>query len=768
MGRIGASARSLSLAAAAALAGCRAPEPPPVALDLALAAPAADFRGRWDLLLAGTPASMLRLKGASAEPALAGDARVLLRRRPFVVLQWKGLAPRLAVVDLEPVVPEAPTPATVRLNDLEIGRLVPLAGRRRYLLTLPVEAQRRRQNLLRLDFDGADAAPAAKDREPPAMARLYAVAVGPEADPALRDLASPLAPPPLSRASEGGRPVLVQAVPGSIRYALRVPEGAELRFAAGLHPAARAAGARADLRVTLEERDGLESEVWSGSASSTSAAAEVRLPIPVRPGAIIRLALHASGARFPWVVWSAPRLLGRGPADPLAAHPLAAAEHARGDALRRALAGSSVLLLILDAAGARHFSCYGYERPTTPEIDRLAAEGVLFEQAYTTAAYTRSAMASLWTSRYHDQHHAGLRYDAALPDGSPTLARLLARHGIRTAGFVGNPSAGRPFGLDQGFAEFQAVYGRAAVGGPASRADALREAATAWLAERRAGGRFFAYLHFREPHSPFDPPPPFDTRFGPDAPLAREARSGAWTRAVNDGRREVTREELDHLVRLYDGNLAWVDSQLGALRRALEALGLWESLVVIVSADHGEAFQEHGFIGHNKQLYQETARIPLVVRFPKGKGPAGARVRELVDLVDLAPTIADVFGVATTAAGQPDPGYLGRSLLAVASGAPGKPGTLARTAHEEGLYAVTDGRFKLIHSIGSGRDELYDLEADPGETRDLAGERRVHVDYYRQALHRWLMSVAPGRPAGAPRALSPEELESLRALGYVN
>jgi arylsulfatase len=725
-----------------------------VALDLARAAGAAEFDGRWDLLIAGTPPSLLRLKGASPEPAPSGDPRVVLRRRPQVVLKWKGIEPRVAVADLEPS-QEAP-PATVWLNDTEIGRLAPAAGRRRHLIRLPVAAQRRRQNVLRFEFETADT----PGQGPPAAARLYALAVGRDSDPALHDLMAAGAPPPLTLTLEQGEPALVQAAPGAVRYAVRVPDGGELRFLPKLHPAARAAGARASLRVTLEEKEGVESEIWRGTLQPRDPdPPEVRLPLPVRPGAVVRLSLHAHADRYPWVVWSRPRILGGGASDPLAPRALDAAEDSRAAALRRAVSGSSVLFVILDAAGARHLGCYGYPRATTPEIDRIAAEGVLFERAYTTAAYTRSAMATVWTSLYHDQHHAGLRYDAPLPDGAFTLARLLGAGGIRAAGFVANPSAGGAFGLDQGFGEFQGVYGRSL-----PSAELLRRTVTGWLEARKAGGRFFAYLHFREPHSPYDPPPPFDTRFGPDAPLPRDARGGAFLRDVNEQRRTMAPEELDHLVRLYDGNLAYADSQLGELRRSLEAMGLWERLIVIVSADHGEAFGEHGFIGHNKQLYEETARIPLIVRFPKGTGPAGTRVSALVDLADVAPTVADAFGLL----GQGESGrFLGRSLLAVASGAPGKAGTVARTAHEDGVYAVTDGRFKLVHASGTGVGELYDLETDPSERTNLAGREAILAAYYRQALHRRQLLAVPA--AAAPvRKPTPEELESLRALGYVN
>jgi arylsulfatase len=726
-----------------------------VVLDLASAAGSAEFSGRWDLLRAGTPDSMLRLKGASPEPAPSGDPRALLRRRPQVALRWKGVEPRVAVADLETL--PAAAPATLWLNDTEVGSVAPSQGRRRLLFRLPAAAQRRRQNVLRFDFGGDDA-PARQNARP--TARLYALAVGADDDRVLHDLAAPHAPPPLSLASEDGVPELIQAAPGAIRYAIRVPERGELRFLPKLHPAARAAGAQASLRVTVEAKDGVLSEIWSGLLRAQDPpAAEVRLPLPVRPGAVIRLSLHVSGERCPWVLWSNPRVLGDSPADPLAPRSASSAGDARGNALRRAVAGSSVLFVILDAAGARHFGCYGYARATTPEIDRLAAEGVLFERAYTTAAYTRSAMASVWTSLYHDQHHAGLRYDAPLPEGSFTLARLLSSRGIRTAGFVANPSAGGAFGLDQGFAEFQGVYGRSL-----PSAELLRRTAADWLGSSKTGGRFLAYLHFREPHSPYDPPSPFDTRFGPDAPLAKESRGGGFLRDVNDGRKPIAPEELAHLVRLYDGNLAFADHELGELRRALEASGLWDRLVMIVSADHGEAFGEHGFIGHNKQVYDETARIPLIVRFPRGTGPAGTRVSELVDLTDVAPTIADVFGLRGDAGAAR---FIGRSLLAVAAGAPGKAGSVARTAHDDGVYSVTDGRFKLIHASGSGADELYDLGQDPAERTNIAPDDPIRAAYYRQALYRRQLLAVPAA-SGAARAPTAEELESLRALGYVN
>jgi arylsulfatase A-like enzyme len=216
-------------------------------------------------------------------------------------------------------------------------------------------------------------------------------------------------------------------------------------------------------------------------------------------------------------------------------------------------------------------------------------------------------------------------------------------------------------------------------------------------------------------------------------------------------------------VRLYDGNLAAADHELGRLRAMLEANGLLDRTVVIVSADHGEALGEHGFIGHAPQVYEEAVRIPLLVRFPKAAGLSGLRRSGLVDLLDLGPTLLDVFGIGTHEAHE------GRSLLPTAAGAPGKPAVFSRTMAERPVLGLREGRYKFIHSLRDGASELYDLAADPGEQGDLADVEPLRVEFYRQALYRWLRGVARDGaiPAALGSPLSEEDREALRALGYV-
>jgi arylsulfatase A-like enzyme len=421
-----------------------------------------------------------------------------------------------------------------------------------------------------------------------------------------------------------------------------------------------------------------------------------------------------------------------------------------------------VFLIVLDAARAREFSTYGYPRSTTLEIDRLAREGVVFEEAVTPAPYTVSAMSSVWTSLYHDQHHYRAHFRGALPTGHLTLAEVLTANGVPAAGFVANPFGGTGFGLDRGFTQFRVVRGDA--GRPTVQAESLVAAVGPHL--DHIGDRpSFTYVHFLQPHFPFDQPEPFVTLFGPDAPLTRaERESAAWTTRVNRGRRALDADEREHLVRLYDGSLASADRQVGRLRRMLEDRGLLERVVLVIMADHGEELYDRGLIGHGGRLYEEVLHIPLIIRFPKGTGPVGLRLKAPVDLLDLAPTILDVMGLS--GAGGSDRAFEGRSLLPVLFGRPGKL-QIGRSMHERPLYSLRDRPWKLIHSVRTGQTELFQLADDPGETRSLDAAEPVRAEFYRQSLYRWLRGLSKTRGGSVALRLSPEDQEALRALGYI-
>ena len=766
----------VTLAAGAALGCPRAPRE--VAYDLAQRLPYAERWSSREVLLFGTPASEpQQADGFYREAAPAeGDSFVWSKGEAEVALLWPSPRPRFAVVDLAPYKGVRGQTAEVRLNGASVARLTLNDARYRYGFALPADAQRAGDNRLRFVF-AATASPADDARNPDRRqlaAAFYSLVVGDAADPGLQDLLGRDAPRPFAVTKADGVPSLVEIGPAVVRYAIRVPSSGELRFRPALHPGARAAGASASFRVTEEARPGEERELWSAVLGPQSRALdEVRVPLRARAGDIVRIGLHvgpagATGERFAWGLWGAPRVMGSAGADAGGARPSPSEdERRRADALRSGLGGVNVLFVILDAGRADHFGAYGYARATTPNIDRFAREGVVFERAFTPAVYTLGAMSSVWTSQYPDRHHADVSFAARLPKDRLTLAELLGAQGIHTAGFVSNVIAGSFNGFDRGFSEFHEVFREQSTSG----ADGLGRTVPAWIAGQ-TGRRFFAYVHFREPHCPYNPPPPFDTRFGPEGPIGRDMRmacgSGTWVTDVNQGRRPLSGPEKDHLVRLYDGNLAFADDVMGQIRTALEKANLLERTVVIISADHGEALFEHGWIGHNVQLYDESMHVPLIVRFPAGQGPpAGTRVGTLADLLDVAPTIADLFGVM----GQGSSGrqFQGRSLLPAILGAPGETAVLSRTVWDRPRYARREEGYKFIYDTRTGDEELYDLTRDPGEKTNLVTAEPLRAAWSRQSLHHWIASVARAATAGdVPTGrLTREQCENLKALGYL-
>lgn len=716
---------------ALAAAGCGG-EPRTIAYDLARLAEVADVSGDWTIVRLGTvEGQRFQAAGFEVAPAAGAGRPALARRLCSFRLRLEQPALRTAVLDLEPL--EGDTRLGVRLNGRRVARFDLTPGRRRYALALPAEWQEKGDNSLELRFD--EGVPTPEGRY---AARVFNLAV--------RDGAVPADPPPLFEVQGDA----VTAVAGSLVYGIVVPGNAEVRL--GVQ-----AGADGRASLSWAPDGGAETTVWTRQLRAGTVRDDVRVTLPAASAAAGRLRL-AFTAPVGTVTWRAPRVLGRGVAAGLEPLPFTREEEARAEPLRRSLEGAPLVLVVMDAARARQLGAYGYGRRTSPRVDALAAQAVVFERAHTSAVFTLAAMSSLWTSLPPARHHAGVPYDAPLPAEHTTLAEVLAAGGYKTAAFVGNTRAGAAYGLSRGFADYREAQAQASGAGTAG----LVQAARAWLREHRAD-RFFLYVHLREPHFPFDPPSPFSSLFGPDGPLPAEARRDPqWYRAVNQGR-TITPDEVEDLVRAYDRNLAYADAMVGELLAELRAVGLEGKALVAVTADHGEALYEHGFISHNEQVFEESTHVPLVLRLPDAAGLRGVRVRELVDTTDIPATLADAAGVRARARG-----FRGRSLLPLLKGASGRPAVVSRSAGEESRYAVLMPRYKCVVDTRSGAEQLFDLQADPAERHDRGAAEPGRLLQCRQALHRLLLDQRPERAATArPAELSPQQLENLRALGYV-
>jgi arylsulfatase A-like enzyme len=407
-------------------------------------------------------------------------------------------------------------------------------------------------------------------------------------------------------------------------------------------------------------------------------------------------------------------------------------------ALPPASSGSpNVLLLVLDTVAALRLSLYGYPRPNTPHLEEWARRGVRFDRAMSTAPWTLPSHASILTGRW--PHELSADWLTPLDGTYPTLAEVLGSHGYASAGFVANSYCSRVFGLHRGFQHyedfpatpaqilFSSALGRLLV--PSYRVrfhKAVRPAAAIngellhWLDHRPKNRPFFAFLNYMDAHDPYEPPPPYDDQFSDPASMRlvhglRHDRVIGWTPA-----------EAEAAKGAYDGALAYLDSRLGALFAELERRGLLENTIVIVTADHGEEFGEHGVFYHGNSLYQTVARVPLIINW-NGHLPAGRIVDAPVSLRDLAATVMDLTGADST---QPFPGrslerfwtqradeaHASDTLLMKVSYVPKLPrGTPVSRGT---MHAMQLGGYRLIVN-GDGVEELYDFD-DSLEQHDLS------------------------------------------------
>ena len=717
-----------------------------------------------EVVFFGTP-SAERYAASGFVWELDGSAWAWVSDGAEMAFRWQEAVAREVFLDAAASPGNAGQRVSVSLNGHDVAALDLGETVTRQRFSLPAEAQQVGENRLRFRF--AKTAPLSATDVRKMAARFVSVVAARADDASLGDLGVRGAPPMFVVRQEGALRSLVQVGPSSIGYGLALPERATLCFTPELDPVARGSHAPVTMRATIEAQSGGARDIWRRSLRGGEATTEVCVGLPGRAGEMVRLGLHvdaAPGQHFAWGVWRAPRVRGTRRTGEWAMRASSAEERKRGEPLRRAAAGANVLVIVLDAARAGHFGCYGSTLPPTPSIDQIAADGVVFERAYTPTVNTLGAISSLWTSQYFDAHHRGVSFLERLPRDRPTLAEILTARGVRTFGAVANAMAGAAMGLDRGFSEFREIYNDPELG---SRAEVFGKKVHGWFAAHRQE-RFFAYLHFREPHVPFDPPAQYRTMFGPDAPLKVTAQGwNEWYAAVNEGRIHPTREEIEHLVRLYDGNLAYVDHEVGALRAALEAQGVWDRTLVIIMADHGDQLYEDGYVGHSAQVREESARVPLIVHFPAGRGPHGLRVPALVDLTDVAPTVAETFGIASDAPELRT--FQGRSLFDIMGGAAGNSAVLVRSVWLRPVYALTDGEIKLVYDTRTGAEHLFDLVADHDERHDVAAAWPVVTAFSRQSLHQWVSQLLARPLRGTESStLTPEQRRNLCDLGYIS
>jgi arylsulfatase A-like enzyme len=417
----------------------------------------------------------------------------------------------------------------------------------------------------------------------------------------------------------------------------------------------------------------------------------------------------------------------------------------------------SVLVLLVDTLRADAFQP-GSGR--TPVLDALAARGLRFTEAVAQASWTLPSVASILTGLHPRSHGVVGREDGAAParalsDAFVTLPELAAAAGIGTFAVSANPVVTRGTNLAQGFETFVELGW---VGGRQGweAAPALDAALLEWLRQQR-GRRFFAWVQYMEPHDPYTPPAPPPAPPGV-RPVVAEGRIDVLGRRVNRGEAPpLAADELSHLRALYDAEVAAFDRGLGRLLADLDALGLLDTTVIVVTADHGEAFQEHGHLKHAVSLYDELVRVPLVIA-----GPGIAPGRNLVPVqgIDLYPTIARLLGLT------PPAGLPGRDLLAPIPEAP----IVSETSLGAGpngtpteLVAVRHEGWKLVHAPQLERVELYDLAADPAERVDRAASAPEQAQRLMAQLDAWRRTVPPPPAAAGAADLG----DRLRALGYV-
>ena len=425
----------------------------------------------------------------------------------------------------------------------------------------------------------------------------------------------------------------------------------------------------------------------------------------------------------------------------------------------------NIVLVSMDTVRRDHLTAYGYHRDTSPFLTALAEQGALFTNSYAQAPATLPTHASIFSGQY-GQDHQVFGNDRRLEDDTVTLAEHLADHGYATFAAVSSMRFLPELGILQGFETIETLWGR----GKNKRSDAVTDSFVEFAATESRP--IFGFLHYFDVHAPYAPPAPFRTQFQPPRPdLMAPEESIDFIQA--NRYKAVSGEILSYLQGLYDGGIASLDDELKRMVSSLRFANGRSTLFIFFS-DHGEAFKEHGYLGHSTWMYEELVQVPLLVVWA-GRIAGGQRIDALAQSVDLYPTILDLIDL-------PAPqGLAGRSLAGPLTGQGAAPVVTVQgfvdvlplyQSHRHWGVAATLGekRLKLVKHKGE-EYRLYRLDQDPAGDRDviighqaeaaamvaLAEELGMPLDHQRKGLRK-----------SGERLVNTREQEQLRALGYID
>jgi arylsulfatase A-like enzyme len=423
-----------------------------------------------------------------------------------------------------------------------------------------------------------------------------------------------------------------------------------------------------------------------------------------------------------------------------------------------------MILISIDCLRADHVGANGYQRDTTPHIDAFARDGVVFETAISTSATTLPTHMSMLTGLTPSEHGASNRH--RLSPAVAYLPELLLSAGFQTDAVVSGAYLSQYFGFERGFRSYLSLH--------QPRASETVDAALQVL-RRTEGGDRFLFLHLIDAHWPYRPPTEFEERFGPIRTNVERVLRKVLEQIPPDDPGEVEQARD-----LYDAEIAYADRELGRFLDELRARGLYDGALIILTADHGEAFFEHGSWQHGWTLFDEVVRVPLIVKWPGRSHP---------DRVSLLASQVDIFATLLEYAGVPAPHPRSTSLSALLSGRAAAPGRsyvvseflatpdLAKPPHKKISFRSESQKYIVTFRTGTDdltvaeieSEELYDLATDPGELENLFPRSATETERLRRVLLTYLEKSRAQRGKSLGEAVDEDDLlrERLRSLGYI-